>query len=171
MNYSQGDQIVRWNKNRYVNSFRENGSCVNAMAATMLIYAKSSIKGRKYEVKQTFIPGMHRAALFCFGAGQKKFFGVGRDKAGSKIHGRGGAGQLLNSGHFRGGVGWGKNFRGWGGSGQPFFLGTGRSGEGQACIPDLFFLDALASLKTMFKIHSDTHVFKISRLQSIREYC
>ena len=33
------------------------------------------------------------------------------------------------------------------------------------------FLDALASLKTMFKIHSDTHVFKISRLQSIREYC
>ena len=33
------------------------------------------------------------------------------------------------------------------------------------------FLDALASLKTMFKINSVTHVFKISRLQSVREYC
>ena len=33
-----------------------------------------------------------------------------------------------------------------------------------------YFLDALASLKTMFKIHSVSDVFKISRLQSIREY-
>ena len=33
------------------------------------------------------------------------------------------------------------------------------------------FLDALASLKTMFKINSVTHVFKISILQSVREYC
>ena len=33
------------------------------------------------------------------------------------------------------------------------------------------FLDALASLKTMFKIKSVINVFKISRLQSIREYC
>ena len=33
------------------------------------------------------------------------------------------------------------------------------------------FLDALASLKTTFKINSVTDVFKISRLQSIREYC
>ena len=33
------------------------------------------------------------------------------------------------------------------------------------------FLDALASLKTMFKINSVTHVFKISRLQSVRGYC
>ena len=32
------------------------------------------------------------------------------------------------------------------------------------------FLDALASPKTMFKIHSVIHVFKISRLKSIREY-
>ena len=32
------------------------------------------------------------------------------------------------------------------------------------------FLDALASLKTMFKIKLVTNVFKISRLQSIREY-
>ena len=34
----------------------------------------------------------------------------------------------------------------------------------------LSFLDALASLKTMFKIQSFIHVFKISRLKSIREY-
>ena len=32
-------------------------------------------------------------------------------------------------------------------------------------------LDALASLKTMFKIKLVTDVFKISRLQSIKEYC
>ena len=32
------------------------------------------------------------------------------------------------------------------------------------------FLDARASLKTMFKIHSGGDVFKISRLQSIREF-
>ena len=32
-------------------------------------------------------------------------------------------------------------------------------------------LDAIASLKTMFKINSVIHVFKISRLQSVREYC
>ena len=32
------------------------------------------------------------------------------------------------------------------------------------------FLDALASLKTMFKIKSVINVFKISRLKSIREY-
>ena len=32
------------------------------------------------------------------------------------------------------------------------------------------FLDARASLKTMFKIHSVGDVFKISRLQSIREF-
>ena len=31
------------------------------------------------------------------------------------------------------------------------------------------FLDALASLKTMLDIHSVADVFKISRLQSIRE--
>ena len=31
------------------------------------------------------------------------------------------------------------------------------------------FLDVLASLETMFKIHSVIDVFKISRLQSIRE--
>ena len=31
-------------------------------------------------------------------------------------------------------------------------------------------LDALASLKTMFKIKLVTDVFKISRLQSVREY-
>ena len=32
------------------------------------------------------------------------------------------------------------------------------------------FLDALASLKTMFKIQSVSDVFKISRFQSIREF-
>ena len=36
--------------------------------------------------------------------------------------------------------------------------------------PDMF-LDALASLKTMIKINSVIHDFKISRLQSDREYC
>ena len=98
------------------------------MAATMLIYANGSIKGRRYEVKQTFIAGVHRTAFFCFGVGQKEFFwgGAGRGR------------ELLNSGHFRGGVGRGglENFGGWGGPGQPFYLGPGRSG---ACIPDLFF--------------------------------
>ena len=34
-----------------------------------------------------------------------------------------------------------------------------------------FFLDALASLKTMIKIIMVSDVFKISRLQSIREFC
>ena len=34
-----------------------------------------------------------------------------------------------------------------------------------------FFLDALASLKTMLDIKSVTHVFTISRLQRIRECC
>ena len=46
----------------------------------------------------------------------------------------------------------------------------------QKILPDIrsnfeAFLDALASLKTMFKIKSLINVFKISRLQSIREYC
>ena len=34
----------------------------------------------------------------------------------------------------------------------------------------VFFLDALASLKTMLDINSFINVFKISRLKSIREY-
>ena len=38
------------------------------------------------------------------------------------------------------------------------------------CLSYLSFLDALASLKTMFKIHSVTHVFKITRSKSIREF-
>ena len=37
--------------------------------------------------------------------------------------------------------------------------------------PNLHFLDALASLKTMLDIEWVTDVFKISRVQSIREYC
>ena len=39
-----------------------------------------------------------------------------------------------------------------------------------ALVVNVIFLDALASLKTMLDIHSVADVFKISRLQSIREY-
>ena len=42
---------------------------------------------------------------------------------------------------------------------------------GNGCFYHAIFLDALASLKTMLDIHSVADVFKISRLQSIREYC
>ena len=42
--------------------------------------------------------------------------------------------------------------------------------EGSTCEGMQPFLDALASLKTMFKIKSLIHVFRISRLKSIREY-
>ena len=38
------------------------------------------------------------------------------------------------------------------------------------CKISFSFLDALASLKTMFKIKSVINVFRISRLKSIRQY-
>ena len=54
--------------------------------------------------------------FFCFGQGraEEKIFGLGWGKL------------RANSGHFRGGVMLGslENFRGWGGLGQPVFLGA-----------------------------------------------
>ena len=99
------------------------------MAATMLIYANSSIKGRKYEVKQTFIPGMHRAALFCFGAGQKKFFGVGRDRAGQLVKSSGRGRVTVKLAAFSGRV---EAVLIIFGAGQPFFPGSWRGGAGSA---------------------------------------
>ena len=105
------------------------------MAATMLIYANSSIKGRRYEVKQTFIAGMHRAAIFSFGVGQKEFFwgGAGQGRATVKLRAFSGWG----------GVGWGgavmKFFGAGAVQGSHFSWGRGGAGRRGSCIPDLFF--------------------------------
>ena len=52
-------------------------------------------------------PGMHGAAFFCFEARQKKKIRVEAGQ-GQGQNPWGGAGQQLNSGHFRGGAGYEK---------------------------------------------------------------